>query len=63
MSAQADEEEIENIRMQVSAWEREEHDSAPEGSIETSKRKIFSSKQSTSQLTNKTIVTLTALDN
>jgi hypothetical protein len=61
MSAQADEEEIENIKMQVSAWERDEHDSAPEGSLH-SRRKIFSSKQSTSQLTNKTILTLTALD-
>lgn len=63
MSAQADEEEIENIKMQVSAWERDENESAPEGSIITNpKRKNFSSKLSTSQHTNKTIVTLTALD-
>jgi hypothetical protein len=60
MSVQADDEEIQNLEMQVSAFERDEIDSMNAGSTGT-KPRFFSSKRSMSK-TLKSIVTLTALD-
>lgn len=61
MSVQADDEEIQDLEMHISAYERDELDSEINGPSISSKTKKFSSKRSTTK-TNKSIVTITALN-